>query len=187
MTGSPKDPWRMKQHLLFWSVSPMDLPLSHLLPATASSFTLRGGCPALAVAAALVQPSPAAGTARSKSGTGAGDGVGDSRLRVPAAGQEMAPVCGGQRHLCGTVWEKRLSLHAGRMPSDGDCSGEICVRMSSQCSCSPSWESVSAMALWQEGGRVREKCNSPQSWYPGWSNGTKKPNLATWEEVSPEC
>lgn len=77
--------------------------------------------------------------------------------RVPVVGQERAADCRGQRPLWGTAWEKRLSLHAGRMHSDGDCSGEIHVRMFTQCGCSQGWESVSDMAQWQGGGRVREK------------------------------
>lgn len=95
----------------------------------------------------------------------------------------MAPACRGQRHLWGSVWEKRLSLHAGRMPSDGDCSGEIYVRMFTPCSCSQGWESVSDTALWQGQGEIYQSAELA----PRMVQWDQKPNLAKWEEVSPEC
>lgn len=114
----------------------------------APSFTFRAD--SWDLAATLVQLPTAAGTGHCKSNAGSRDGVDESTfLHV---GQGRAPVCRGQRHLWGTVWEKRLSLHAGRMPSDG----EIYVRMFTQCSCSQGWESV-AWLSGRVGGRVREK------------------------------
>lgn len=77
------------------------------------------------------------------------------------------------------MWEKRLSLHAGRMPSEGDCQGEIYARMYTQCSCSQGWESVSDMALWQGQGENLPVCTAGTQGEPMgpkcqiWPNGEK--------------